>query len=90
LEGPCSVFVRWRKLAIAQLEAVAEGKAEEAARLTVELAEAVLALPVFPAALAVREGGPLAIARGVGLAERVLEATSADARTEPSARKRSG
>jgi hypothetical protein len=36
------------------------------------LAQTVLTSPLFRAALAVREGGPLAIARAVQLAEMVL------------------
>jgi hypothetical protein len=62
-----------RSISLAQLQAVAEGREGEAAELTAKLAEAILGSPVVLAALAVREGGPLAIARGVRLAERVLE-----------------
>ncbi|MGA7121063.1 MAG: hypothetical protein WBY94_13245 [Polyangiaceae bacterium] len=59
---------------MAQLRAVAEGREEEADELTVKLADAVLSLPIVVAALAVREGGRLAVARGVQLAEMVLRA----------------
>jgi hypothetical protein len=62
-----------RSIAAAQLVAVAEGDAERAGELTARLAEAVLALPIVAAAPAVHEGGPLAVARAVQLAELVLE-----------------
>ena len=61
-----------RSIALAQLQAVAEGREGEAGELTQKLAEAIVASPLVLAALAVREGGPLAIARGVRLAEQVL------------------
>jgi hypothetical protein len=54
-----------------------DGDVQRAAALTVLLAEAVLDSPVVRAARAVLEGGPLAVARGVRLAELVLQ-------TEPS------
>jgi len=41
---------------------------------SVKLADAVLSLPIVVAALAVREGGRLAVARGIQLAEMVLRA----------------
>jgi uncharacterized protein (DUF433 family) len=71
-DAACSVFVRCRSTAVAQLKAVAEGREGEADELTVKLADAVLSLPIVLAALAVREGGRLAVARGVRLAEMVL------------------
>jgi hypothetical protein len=61
-----------RSIAVAQLEAVAEGRATDAAQLSERLAETVLTSPLFRTALAVREGGALAIARAVQLAEMVL------------------
>jgi hypothetical protein len=74
----CPVFVRRGELAIAQLKAVAEGCAEVATELTVRLAEEVLGSSLVRTALAVREGGPLAVARGVQLAELVLRERSAE------------
>jgi hypothetical protein len=56
------------------LEAVADGREEDAGELAEALANHVLSAPVVWAALQVREAGPLAVARAVGLAERVLEA----------------
>jgi len=61
-----------RSIAVAQLEAVAEGRATEAAQLSKRLAETALASPLVRAALAVREDGPLAVARAVQLAELLL------------------
>jgi hypothetical protein len=67
---------------VAQLKAVAEGREGEADELTVKLADAVLSLPIVVAALAVREGGRLAVARGVQLAEMVLRAVAIAGRAE--------
>ncbi len=64
---------------MALLASVADGQAAEAGVQGVELAEAFLAAPAVRLALGVREGGPLAIARAVGLAERVLQALAAEA-----------
>jgi hypothetical protein len=58
---------------VALLEAVAGGREHEAAQLAEALANLVLSAPAIRAALQVRDGGPLAIARAVGLAERVLQ-----------------
>lgn len=44
----------------------------EAEALTAQLAEAILASQPVRMALAVRQGGPLAVARGVQLAQLVL------------------
>jgi len=68
---PCSANVR--SLSAAQLAAVIDGDVERAAALTVLLAEVVIDSPVVRAARAVLEGGSLAVARGVRLAELVLE-----------------
>ena len=81
-EAACPVFVRCRSTAVAQLKAVAEGREGEADELTVKLADAVLSLPIVVAALAVREGGRLAVARGVQLAEMVLRAVAIAGRAE--------
>jgi hypothetical protein len=72
LHGQCPLYVRWFDLAEAQLRAVADGNVFEAEALTAQLAEAVLRSEPVRMALAVRQGGPLAVARGVQLAQLVL------------------
>jgi hypothetical protein len=78
-----------RSIAVAQLEAVAEGRATDAVQLSELLAQTVLTSPLFRAALAVREGGPLAIARAVQWAENGArprpgrERDAADGRERP-------
>jgi hypothetical protein len=67
-------------IALERLHAVADGREDAAGQAARALAERVLATPAVRAALLVREGGPLVIARAVGLAERVLEDPSAEAR----------
>ena len=81
-DAACPVFVRCRSTAVAQRKAVAEGREGEADELTVKLADAVLSLPIVVAALAVREGGRLAVARGVQLAEMVLRVGAVAGRAE--------
>ena len=61
------------------LRAVADGREDAARQFSEALADHVLSTPVVRAALLVREGGPRAIARAVGLAERVLEALAMEA-----------
>jgi cobalamin biosynthesis protein CbiG len=65
-------------LALALLHAVADGSEGEAVALAGELADAVLASPMVRLAHAVREGGALAIARAVQLAERVCSSSETD------------
>jgi len=67
-------------IAMELLRAVADGREEAAGQLAQALAEHVLATPAVRAALLVRKGGPLVIARAVGLAERVLEVVAAETR----------
>jgi hypothetical protein len=75
-----TVDIRASTIAVDLLRAVADGREEVAGRLADALAERVLATPAVRAALLVREGGPLVIARAVGLAERVLDGLAAEKR----------
>jgi hypothetical protein len=55
------------------LRAVVDGREQDAKQFAEGLAERVLSTPLVRGALLVREGGPLAVARAVGLAQRILQ-----------------
>jgi hypothetical protein len=78
-EPTCGTVATLPATALELLRAVADGLEDPAGRLAEALAAQVLESPVVQAALQVQAGGPLAIARAVGLAERVLEAFAAQA-----------
>ena len=67
----------------ALLEAVADGRAEDADALATALANAVLDVDVVRLARQVNEGGPLRIARAMSLAEKVATALHADEPASP-------
>ena len=82
-DGERRVFVDQQSAAIELLRAVADGRESDAAALAYRLAAEVLAAPTVTLAIGVRDGGPLAIARAVLLAEHVVGATPVAAANAP-------
>ena len=89
-EPTCGTVATLPATALELLRAVGDGREQPAGQLAEALAALVLESPVVQAALQVRAGGPLAIARAVGLAERILEAFAAEAPGRGAIRKTRG